>query len=282
MAAKSTEGQAGGGGPRTPSGKMRSRGNARKHGVFSSELTLSSSEKLELNELRAGLDAGRKHDDPIADLLFDDFLTHTWLLKKATRHFDSVANAAFQDSAGDSAGDISASSKLKYPYVSNKIEIRQRLKLLDSLRAHCASSGSLSQYWMEILPQAFGATFLQILNEWAPPHIELIHFAEVALERATVYGTSSMPEGPTPEKAAGYKAADSYSRHQMTLKLIDLQAEHLRLELHRAEAASPDGFGAGTNGRLDLALRYLTTARRGFYRALHEYRCGGKPDSDPD
>jgi hypothetical protein len=61
---------------------------------------------------------------------------------------------------------------------------------------------------------------------------------------------------------------ESQLRMQMILKLLDVKAQQLQLELHRLRDAQNSGARAE---RLDLFIRYHTTARREFYSALREY-----------
>ena len=57
----------------------------------------------------------------------------------------------------------------------------------------------------------------------------------------------------------------------MVLKLIALEAQHLALGLRWAEFEEKYSSVQRTT-RLDLFLRYQTSARRAFYQALAEYR----------
>jgi hypothetical protein len=68
--------------------------------------------------------------------------------------------------------------------------------------------------------------------------------------------------------------ADAFSRAQMILKLIDRE-RHRLVELHRVENAQMDVSHGVDTPRLELMLRYQTTARREFYRALAEYEARG-------
>ena len=83
----------------------------------------------------------------------------------------------------------------------------------------------------------------------------------------------------------GHQRAAIYSREQLdehvrcTLrfkemqtkgKILDLERQHLELELYRANQEKI-GASGGNSNRLDLFLRYLTTARREFYKALNSY-----------
>ena len=275
--------RSGRGGPRTLLGKSRSRGNARKHGIFSTELTMSATEKAEFNALRASLGSTRTHDGPIRDLLFDNLVTVAWQLKIALRAWQTATNAADQDATAESEPDSGPGPPLSYPYPLNRTELRHRLKLLQEVGAEFESSGYLPKDRKEELARAFGADFPQILTDWEP-ELKLMFSMRMAgamFLRSKAYDMPP-PVTPLPEAAGEFSAADALLRRSMVLKLIDREAEHARLALLHAEAGSPIGSATGGDVRPDLAQRYLTTARREFYRALHEYLKGGQPDSDPD
>jgi hypothetical protein len=55
---------------------------------------------------------------------------------------------------------------------------------------------------------------------------------------------------------------------QIELKLLDVKAQQLQLELYRLRDTQNSGARAD---RLDLCIRYHTTKRREFYHALREY-----------
>jgi hypothetical protein len=61
---------------------------------------------------------------------------------------------------------------------------------------------------------------------------------------------------------------ESQMRMQMILKLLDVKAQELQLELYRLRDTENSGARAD---RLELCIRYHTTARREFYSTLREY-----------
>lgn len=62
-----------------------------------------------------------------------------------------------------------------------------------------------------------------------------------------------------------------FLRISLTGKNGQAMKNYLLLDLHRVHGVDGEASGAEPSGRLDLALRYHTKARRDFYRALEEY-----------
>jgi hypothetical protein len=72
------------------------------------------------------------------------------------------------------------------------------------------------------------------------------------------------------EEEKKFREACTRDQQQMLCKIIEIYKNLLVSTLHHPEK----GGGALLDerlSRLDLALRYQTTARRDFYRSLHEY-----------
>ena len=64
----------------------------------------------------------------------------------------------------------------------------------------------------------------------------------------------------------------TFSQRQLKGKIMEVERQHLELDLQRARQEKVGGFGTnGNSSRLNLFLRYLTTARREFYKALNSY-----------
>lgn len=272
-----------GGGPRTPAGKTRSRRNATRHGIFSSELTLSPAEKRALDKMRDGLRNDSQPDSPLRELLFDNMLVTVWQLRKANRALEIAADLLLRESETHPEEQTGGESPMHFPYAWQGLELRRRLKLLQDLRKELDHKEVLSPEWETPVTGAFGPAFWAALADWTPLDLETlwsIHFARATIERCKVYDRELAEPPPTPDEQRQYSAAALLSRLQFARKLIDFQEQHLRLALHQLSKSGDRGAEYDNTGRLDLLLRYVTTARRDFYRALAEYKRASEANSD--
>jgi hypothetical protein len=255
------------GGPRTPAGKAKSRRNARIHGIFCSELTMSDAERSEFNDLRTGLTADLKPNGAVRELLFDNVVAAAWQLKIATRALEAAVHPVIQEPTAEP--NVGAESTAELAQTSSTW-FRARLKLLDELQ-HQAVPLRIRPGMEAAVTQAFGLEFWKTLSQWEPVNDQAIKIACVLT--AHYENHRSEPEHehepPTPEERDRYLYADSFSRGQMIQKLIEREREHV-LQLHQAHAKAK-GSPAENTHRLELFLRYRTAARRDFYRALAEF-----------
>ncbi|MGB2633334.1 MAG: hypothetical protein WAM58_05310, partial [Candidatus Acidiferrum sp.] len=76
---------------------------------------------------------------------------------------------------------------------------------------------------------------------------------------------------PSPEKKAEIRRLDLHARLEMRVKLIQLEKHNLQLALRYLEQTYDRGGMAASGDRLELFLRYATTARREFYRTLNSF-----------
>jgi hypothetical protein len=261
------------GGPRTPKGKSRSRGNARRHGIFSSELTLSDQERREFNQLESQLRNDLKPATPLCELLFDNLLTSAWQMKRSFGAVQATLNDMMAESGATSLLGDGADSPMYFPYALTASEIRRRLRMLKEFRAEVEKRHYIPPEWEKPITEALGADLWKTLSDWAPSSANHVAagFAAVVMASHEVYGTSLPGTPPTPEESRKYRASYELAKEQMFSKLTAQEAQHLTLALRWAEHAEQQP-AVQRNARLDLFLRYQTTTTRAFYRALEEYR----------
>src|SRR5260370_33576189 len=104
-----------------------------------------------------------------------------------------------------------------------------------------------------------------------PTNVRLHFMNEIALGRSRSDDMDLGIGSPTPDQEREYSTAETALRMQMISKLLDFEKRHLQLALDYVQMTDDAGIVAGIH-RLDLFVRYLTTAKRDFYRALKEYR----------
>jgi hypothetical protein len=98
-----------------------------------------------------------------------------------------------------------------------------------------------------------------------------MHMVEMLFAKHQIFGGEPPVEPPTPEEERKYLEIDSFSRQRMMLKLLDVEKQHLFLALNYVAHTKGEESAVERTARLDLFVRYQTTARREFYRALNEY-----------
>jgi len=162
---------------------------------------------------------------------------------------------------------------MNYPYSLKAWELRRRLKVLEELREIVEERTLIPAELEKPVTQAFGADFWRTLVEWTPTSVSMLHMVRIMVERSEAYGLQLPGRPPTPEEERKYLEFDSFARRQMMLKLVDVERQHLLLAIHYV-GQTEDGQTVLKDraDRLDLFLRYQTTARREFYGALKEYQ----------
>lgn len=256
------------GGPRTVDGKKRSRWNARKSGLQSKVLAVSKEDVPEFDSMRSALRDDLQPESPV-QILFDEIVAAAWQMKQTTAFVQAEAARRFAP-AEQSATERPPTS---YPYPFSAGEIRSRLKILDELQEAIRRDQFVHPRYEQMITRLFGAEFWATLTKWEPPsRVTLFSqkLAAVVHERSQIFNHELPIEPPTEEEKSTL-AADYKARTQMIDKLVDLKKNYLLLDLHRAHGIDGEASSAEPSGRLDLALRYHTKARRDFYRALEEY-----------
>ncbi len=233
-----------GGGPKTPRGKMRSSRNSRRHGFFASEFSFSAADELIFDKFSENLLIQLGPDNSIQDLLAQDVVACGWRMRTALRYEQQELQKQFAiEREGGRLERQAVETSFLYP--PNARQNHQSIKLLDELKARAQTLKSLPPEFEERVTEAFGADFWKTLQEWMP------------VDRAE-------------EKK--FVKADGVKQLEMIYKLIDLYRHSILTTFGNSAERGGRVMCDEWVSRLDLAIRYLTTARRDFYRALREYR----------
>src|SRR5260370_3275446 len=261
------------GGPKTAHGKKRSSRNARRHGIFAAEFSFSAADEEEFNKLSSDFRKELKPDNSILDLISQDLVACAWRMRIALRYEQQELLKQFAMENEQSPHDPHGAGE-SFPYGLKARQREQVIKLLDHLRTEVESHKVLPPDFEEPVTQACGAHFWKTLTEWAPLSPERImvsRLIEVGVERSKIFGYQ-LPEAKVcPEEGKKYVASDAVKEQEMICKLIDIYKNQLISPLRPLHTGAPMSLNDRVR-RLDLAIRYLTTARRDFYRALREYR----------
>jgi hypothetical protein len=152
------------------------------------------------------------------------------------------------------------------------LEVRKRLKFVEGLESRVRSEQPLDSRLKEPVSKALGAEFWKMLQEYTPANIIALHLVADGLDRLDAYDLEHSGTNPTPEQEEEYRQAESFTRIQMRTKLVHLEKLHLQVAFRYLKQSEAGGVGTATcSDRLDLFLRYASTARREFYRTLNSY-----------
>jgi len=155
----------------------------------------------------------------------------------------------------------------------------QRIKLLDALKAAVEQDRFLHPEFEQQVTEALGPKVWKMLTEWTPLNnvsICVSRLNEVALERSKIFGFELPEAKASPEEEKKYVTSDGVKEQEMILKIINIYKDQLLGALRPAERGGAMLLDDGVS-RLDLSIRYQTTARRDFYRSLREYREAKNP-----
>jgi hypothetical protein len=260
-----------GGGPKTPSGKKRSSRNSFRHGLFSSEFSFSAADEAKFSKLCAGLREVLKPKNALRELIFNDVVACAWRMRVALR-FEQ--RELLRHLSAESK--VNSEEKTDPSYLSG-LKLRQRehlSKLLDSIECSIKRDGVLPTEVDGEVTKNFGPNFLKRLREWTPldtKSVMMLRLAEVASARDALYNVQSRMADLPPSQKRESLEEHAQLKQEMITKTIDIYRDMIN-ELSN----SADGVGGALLeervGRLDLSIRYLTTARRDFYRVLCKYQ----------
>ncbi len=257
-----------GGGPKTQRGKMRSSQNSRRHGFFASEFSFSTADEVIFNKFSEGFLVQLKPDNPILDFLAQDVVASAWRVRMALRYEQQELQKQFAiEREGSLSEPQAVGTSFLYPP-----NAWQAIKLLDELKASTQSYKSLPPEFEQPITEAFGADTWKTFKEWMPLDLTrmwVFALAKINEERDEIFGTKSPHVTVSPEEEKKFVKADGVKQLEMVCKLIDVYKILLITSLRSVEKG---GMCDERASRLDLAIRYLTTARREFYRSLQEYR----------
>jgi hypothetical protein len=164
-----------------------------------------------------------------------------------------------------------------HPNPLTPFQLSGRMGYLDDVSRELGRKGRLGEEWEEPMTAAFGADFWQSLQVWEQTDKHLLYgmalFGNME-EKAEMYNLTPVAEKnllKEEEVDAVAKAVRSKERSQMLAKLIEVKQQALQEALQYAVAVETGEAGANGKNRLELFLRYQTTARRDFSRALEAY-----------
>jgi hypothetical protein len=257
------------GGPRTPQGELRASRNARKHGLLSKEVTFSLEELAEFNHLRNQLWKELGPNTAVREIVCEDIVACAWRMKQALRLEQTEVRRQLKEESERSVG-VGVELCMNYPYPMTASELSQRLGFLETVREEIAQHGLIPAKLEKPITQAFGADYWKILEQWNYEPVG--RGADISLVLAKLFLDESKVEGQQVSEAPlaleEQQRRESQVRMQMILKLLDVKAQQLQLELHRLRDTQNSCARAD---RLDLYIRYHIAARREFYSALREY-----------
>jgi hypothetical protein len=273
------------GGPKTPEGKRKVSQNARTHGLAAKEFALSEEEKPEFEALQHGLQEDLQPNGAVLWLLFEEVVACAWQVRAARRCVQAevrrMLEATKDETQGLPAKGTSRAAMILagHPYTLTPFQVRGRKELLKNLVAAVAGAPHRLGDWKEEITAAFGADFWQTLETWQPldpgllydvvltkdikPKIEMYDLESICVEK----------KDPAIEEAMdrAVKTVRAQERREMFIKLTEVKQQALQEALQYAVGVETGEVGANGKNRLELFLRYQTTAKRDFFRALEEY-----------
>ena len=260
------------GGPTTAIGKKRSSRNARRHGLFASEFSLSAADEIEFTKLTANLREELKPNNPLLELIFQDLVSCAWRMRIALRCEQCELQKEF---AIENEGSQQEPSGVGVSFSSGpKVGRSQEcIKMLDALYNRTVERGCLPPELEEPVTQICGPELWKILAQWPPVNpvgVLMGRLNLMTLEREELFGCeSSMPDLSEEEKKQIFDA-NALRELELICKLIKAYKQVLLTASSSVEKGSM--FQGGRESRLDLFVRYSTTARRDFYRSVREYK----------
>ena len=217
----------------------------------------------------------------MAEILFDDVVACTWRMKLALRceqlEVEKLSKKELEAAPAISLGEEPADPELEYP---GAMEFRRRMKVLDELRTVCGNGRSIPANLQRSVIEMLGPKFWQLLTEWAPKNYVAMMLANMTYEKRKLLHMEDMESSlpvPSPDELQQFADRDAVGRKDMQLKLIAIRKDFEETLDRRARVSSSrDAAQTHPSERLDLFLRYGTTARRDFYRALAVFQAVNK------
>lgn len=271
------------GGPKTPEGKRKVSQNARIHGL-TGELALTEEERPDFEAFQRELQEELQPNGALLRMLFDEVVASGWQVKVARRCVQTevhrMVGASGNDGAQGPPGACTSRTAMilaGHPYTLTPHQLKGRMDFLDEVGGELAGQGKLAEEWKEPVSAAFGGEFWQSLQEWGETdrylRYSMLLYDEME-EKAEKYDLERIPKQDllTDEQVAGVaRAVRAMDRRQMLAKLMEVKQQALHEALNYAVGVEVGEAAANGKDRLDLFLRYQTTAKREFYRALGEY-----------
>jgi hypothetical protein len=258
------------GGPTTEIGKKHSSRNAHRHGLFAAEFSFSAVEESQFTKLKEGLREELKPNNALLDLIFQDVLTCAWRVRLSLRCEQSELQKQFAIENEESPQGLSR-VRGTFPDSPNAV-FKQRVEILKNLHTSITTSGRVPPEFEEQVTRAFGPVFSKQVAQWASGdgvRFWSASLMEIAEERQRVFGLEPSFAPPSAEEKKRISESNDLKEIEATRKLIEVVIDILVNNFCPVESG-----GALLNeraSRLDLFIRYSTTARRDFYRSLREY-----------
>jgi hypothetical protein len=259
-------------GPKSKTGKERSRFNARLHGIFARELAVDKAEEKDFQTVRKGVLEQLIPATPMRGIAIDRIICAIWRTRLATR-FDAKFNTTFSEEQKTFESNV---ANERYPhgrwYSASNADLRGAIRLLSEVGQDIEANGWTNvDTWKPLLVRTFGDPFFSRLAEWQPMSITTIHCAEHLVEHAKLYNMP-LPEDLVPDPKKDPRTADPRLTWQMAVKIIEQTAEFLE-GLMRFNKPGSDALGQEQPAStVDLASRYLTSATRELERAVAFYQ----------
>jgi len=260
-------------GPTSEAGKLLSRMNALKHGIFARELKVSDEEKPEYELLYRALYVDLAPNSILQQIGFERVAWFCWRWKLTLRLEMKQLKARLEFNENEQPQtDAPTESVLPTSwYGASNGELRAGLTFLSSLLQDVEANGRIhADDWKDRVIKAFGQKFYDSLTEWVPMNIATIQVAEMLSAHAANFNMP-LPSTIAPDLKNDRTTVDPRLNWQMGTKLIDLMRQHLE-GLLRMNKLGTDGHDQGQGAAtLDLASRYVTTATRDLERAVKWY-----------
>jgi hypothetical protein len=256
-------------GPKTETGKLRSRMNAMKHGIFVCELKVSDKEKPEFDLVQRPLLAQLKPASILQQVAFERVVCSAWRCKLAIRLETKRWTVYLDPQEGQEFQDEAPLGKVPTNWYGARIrDLNTALRFLAEMREDVATNGWIhAEGWKDRVTRIFGPGYYELLTQWLPMDTAAI---QAALQLSAHARNFDMPL-PSQLATDGGTADPSLS-WQMGIKLIDLMRQHLD-DLAKMKRLGADGLTPQHSAAaLDLAARYVTTTARELERAVNWLR----------
>jgi len=263
------------GGPRTIEGKIRSKRNSLKHGIFSDVVLLKGESRVKYNSLLNGL---REAFQPVGkpeEIVVEDMAVNRWQrrraiqaevaeIRKATEFLQWEQNTSecneINRIRNEKLGNPSSEHEL-ISKIDSRLVLRRCLDLLEELHGQFAENGFAVNDEL-ILARIYGNACLTNLGD------NLYNEYELWRDTAKTSQDERVAEGhPSPEqcKSNVLQAIDKEIRRlkRYSKLLATIEAQRVEIEaLRRLVPESP---------ALERLLRYIANLDRSFDRALSQF-----------
>jgi hypothetical protein len=255
-------------GPRTARGKMRSRRNATKCGIFSRIIVVKGESRIEYESLLRGL---REYCEPIGaleDLLVEELATNRWRYRRVllAERGETGVNAISAESEKPSSRAImnllsnaeSAGGGL-IEAATDSMSLTVCIFTLKALRARIRDDGFKKEQDQRVLQKLYGhlGEFDDNLSRTYARWMRISELPEDERQRKGHPSLSACLENVS-------QAIDDETKRLEQLREKRARAQHERCRLEKLRLSIPGGPGS------ERLLRYETSLERSFDRTLHQ------------